>query len=75
MPSYFFWESVLYFTDKSLSLQRQWNSFPFIPLEIQIRSLHFCSIPKIYPYHKFQGYAIKKSEDPFKKITLEKSVD
>jgi len=27
--------------------------------------------PKIYPYHKFQGYAFEKSEAPLKKITLE----
>jgi lipopolysaccharide biosynthesis regulator YciM len=27
--------------------------------------------PKIYPYHKFQGYEFEKSEKEFKKITLE----
>ncbi len=27
--------------------------------------------PKIYPYHKFQGYEFEKSENTFKKITLE----
>jgi len=27
--------------------------------------------PKIYPYHKFQGYEFAKSEKKFKKITLE----
>ena len=27
--------------------------------------------PKIYPYHKFQGYEFEKSDKTFKKITLE----
>ena len=27
--------------------------------------------PKIYPYHKFQGYAVEKSKQPLKQITLE----
>ena len=27
--------------------------------------------PKIYPYHKFQGYEFQKSDKTFKKITLE----
>jgi len=27
--------------------------------------------PKIYPYHKFQGYAFEKTNIPLKKITME----
>lgn len=67
----FFIFSTAFFYGQEAILTEQVQQFPTYNFGDPNPLPSFLYNPKIYPYHKFQGYAFEKSNVDLKKITLE----